>query len=104
MGKFGIRCKDPKNDFITLFSKLFTEECEVRIGETSNTSLSTLSYANDTPKAGKVRVTANISGVTANKAKDNGTCPLTGTGATNTVSYTGTTDVEALLGANFAIS
>ena len=104
MGKFGIRCKDPKNDFITLYSKLFGEECEVRIGETSNTSLSTLSYVNDTPKAGTFRVTAAITGMTVNKSKDNTTCPLSGTGATNTVTYSGTMDTQGVLGASIAVS
>lgn len=104
MGKFGIWCTDPKNDYITLFSKLFGTECEVRIGETNNTSLSTLSYENDKPKAGTLRVTANVSGITVNKTKDNGSCPLAGTGATNTVTYSGTTDVQEILGGNIAIA
>lgn len=75
MGKFGIRCKDLKNDYITLLSKFMGE--------------------------GKLRVAANISGITANKVKGVGTCPLTGTGATNTVTYTGTTDMQENSGAAF---
>lgn len=104
MGKFAVRCNDPKNDFITLLSKLFGEECEVKIGETGNTSLSTLSYVNNTPKAGTFRVTAALTGMSANKTRDNTTCPLTGTGATNTVTYSGTIDTQGLLGASIAVS
>jgi hypothetical protein len=92
-GKVAMRCgATPATVRVTA---PFTE-CHVDIGEANNTSLGTITYTN--LAGGKVKVGANVTGITVNKTKDVGLCPLSGTGHTNTGKYTGNTIVEGLAG------
>jgi hypothetical protein len=77
-----------------VFSSFLGSECEVLIGETGNTNLSKVTYKNEPTSPTKVLVTANVTGITAEKIKDTGSCPLSGVGTTTTASYTGTTLTE----------
>ncbi|HEU5253581.1 MAG TPA: hypothetical protein VFU16_09690 [Solirubrobacterales bacterium] len=81
----------PNNGDIRVFSSVFGSECEVHV-ESQNLK-GTLSFLNNTPVAGDVRVVAAVTGLVAEVTKDNGLCPLSGTGVTNNSTYNGNTDV-----------
>lgn len=96
-GKVAFRCT---SGTAKVFSSVFGSECEVTIGEASNTSLSNVSYANN---ATGVTITAGVTGITANKIKDNGLCPLSGTGSTANATYEGPTNVNGTGGINVSV-
>ncbi|HEU5253928.1 MAG TPA: hypothetical protein VFU16_11455 [Solirubrobacterales bacterium] len=87
-----------------IFSTVFGSECEVHVDSVEredpvnkvkgiNTNLSTLNFSNNEPGGGDVRVGAAVTGIVAEKTKDNGLCPLSGTGVTVNATYNGNTDV-----------
>lgn len=89
---------------VTANVSVFGSECSVSIGESGNTNLSGVSDANNNPSAGKVLVTANISGITVKKNKDNGLCPLSGAGTVTNGTYTGPTPVEGTSGVGISVA
>lgn len=104
-GNMAIRCGNPNNAFlITIFASAFGSECEVKIGETNNTNLSKITYANNNPFTGEVLATAAVTGLTATKTKDNGLCPLSGTGSTSAATFEGPTRWWGTLGITFSVA
>jgi hypothetical protein len=88
---------------IRIFASFIGSTCEVLIGETGNTNLSSVSYKNEATSPTTVKVTANVKGITAEKTKDTGICPLKGTGTVTTAEYSGTSTVEGLSGIGVSV-
>jgi hypothetical protein len=88
---------------IRIFASFLGSTCEVLIGEGSNTNLSSVSYKNEATSPTKVKVTAAVKGITAEKTKDSGVCPLKGTGTVNTAEYSGTSTVEGTAGIGVSV-
>jgi hypothetical protein len=88
---------------IRIFVSSFGTECEVLIGETNNTNLSKVTYKNEAGSPTKVLVGANVTGITAEKTKDTGLCPLKGTGTVNNAVYEGETLVEGTAGIGISV-
>jgi len=86
-----------------IFASVFGSTCEVLIGETSNTNLSSISYKNEATSPTTVKVTASVKGITAEKTKDTGICPLKGTGTVSNAEYSGTSTVEGLKGIGVSV-
>lgn len=101
-GNVAFRCNSSGK--ATVFSSVFGSECEVTIGEASNTNLSKVTYKNLANSPTKVEMTAAVTGITANKVKDNGLCPLSGTGSTSNATYEGPTVVEGTSGIGISVS
>ncbi|HEU5253580.1 MAG TPA: hypothetical protein VFU16_09685 [Solirubrobacterales bacterium] len=85
-----------------IFSSVFGSECEVHVESQNNKS--ELTFLNNTPVSGDVRVVAAVTGLTAQISKDNGVCPLAGTGVTNTATYNGNTDVTGDSSINLTVN
>lgn len=82
---------------MVLTSTVFGSTCEVQIG--SQNGLSTVSYENltkESPK--KLRVLFEVAGFSYTKTKDNGICPLGGTGVAKDGKLVGSTKVFATSG------
>lgn len=90
-----IRC--PTGKTIEIFGETWLSTCEVRIGESGNTNLAKVYFTNLGGAPTKVEATFSVTGMTANKVKDNGFCPLSGTGSTANVTYTGKVTFEGRL-------
>jgi hypothetical protein len=86
-----------------VFVSSLGSECEVLIGETGNTNLSKVTYKNEATSPTKVKVIANVTGITAEKTKDTNFCPLKGTGTVTNASYTGNTLVEGTAGIGISV-
>lgn len=86
-----------------IFSSFLGSTCEVLIGETGNTNLSSVSFKNEATSPTTVKVTANVTGITAEKTKDTGICPLKGTGTVKNAEYTGTSTVEGTEGIGVSV-
>lgn len=91
-GNLAIRC--PATKSIKLRGASIAGTCEVRIGEANNTNLAGITYMNLGGAPSKFSAKFAITGITANKVVDFGTCGLTGVGVINTVTYTGTSVFE----------
>lgn len=89
---------------VTVNSSVFGSECSVSLNNTGNSNLSKLLYQNNNPAAGEVLVTAQVTGITATKNKDNGLCPLSGTGTTTNATYDGPTPVKATEGIGISVA
>ena len=101
-GNVRLRCPTQETK-VRLFTSVFGSTCEVLIGESGNTNLSKVSYKNEATSPTSVKVTAAITGITAEKTKDTGICPLKGTGVIHSVEYSGTSTVEGLSGIGIAV-
>ena len=88
---------------IRIFASVFGSTCEVLIGETSNTNLAKVTYKNEATSPTTVKVTAAVTGITAEKTKDTGICPLKGTGTVNNAEYSGISTVEGLNGIGVSV-
>lgn len=95
-GNMAIRC--PAGKSIKLRGASLAGTCEVRIGEANNTALAGVTYTNLGGAPSKFSAKFAITGITANKVVDFGTCGLTGVGVINTVAYTGTSVFEGSAG------
>lgn len=84
---------DPNNPFLL---------CEVHIESQNN--LGTLTFMNDTPLAGRVRVGAGVSNLTAQKTLDGLACPLSGANTVNNATFNGNTDLAGGGGVNLEVS
>lgn len=72
------------NNVINVNSSVFGSECSVSIGE--NTATPHILIKNTT---NDIDLNITINTITATKNKDNGLCPLNGTGTVNNATYTG---------------
>jgi hypothetical protein len=100
-GNIALRCGATP---ATVNVSVFGSECSVSFGESGNTNLSKLTYKNNNPSAGKVLVTAAVNGITATKNKDNGLCPLSGTGTVTNATYNGPVPVQGTSGIAISIA
>jgi hypothetical protein len=101
-GNVALRCPT-KETRVRLFSSVLGSVCEVFFSETGNTNLSKVLYKNEATSPTTVKVTAAITGITAEKAKDTGLCPLKGTGTVKTAEYSGTSTVEGTSGIGISV-
>jgi hypothetical protein len=92
VGNLALRC--PKEARVRLFTTFLGSQCEVFFGEAGNTNLEKVTYKNEMTSPTTVKVTAAVTGITAEKTKDTGICPLKGTGTVNTAEYSGISTVE----------
>ncbi len=88
---------------IRIFASFLGSTCEVLIGETGNTNLAKVTYKNEATSPSTVKVTAAVTGITAEKTKDSGICPLKGTGTVKTAEYSGTSTVEGVGGVGVSV-
>jgi hypothetical protein len=86
-----------------IFASVLGSTCEVLIGESGNTNLSKVTYKNEATSPTTVKVTAAVTGITAEKTKDTGICPLKGTGTVTNAEYSGTSTVEGLAGIGVSV-
>lgn len=100
-GNIAVRCSGAAP--ISIKGAFFGGECKVTIGETGNTELAKISYANNTPTEGRVLATAAVTGIAVNKVTDNGFCPLKGLGISSSGEYEGPTPVEATAGIGISV-
>jgi hypothetical protein len=99
-GNVAFRCGANK---ARVFVSSLGSECEVLIGESGNTNLSKVTYENIAGSPTKVKVLANVTGITAEKTKDTSLCPLKGTGTVTNASYTGNTLTEGNSGIGISV-
>lgn len=79
---------------MTIKSSVFGSECEVTIGQTGNENLfHIVLHLNFNPWP-RIRFTFTLTPIRVTKIKDNGLCPLGGTGVVNNGTYNGTSEVE----------
>jgi hypothetical protein len=102
VGNVALRCPT-KETKARLFASVLGSVCEVLFGESGNTNLSKLSYKNEATSPTTVKVTAAVTGITAEKTKDTGICPLKGTGTIHNAEYSGTSTVEGLSGIGVSV-
>jgi hypothetical protein len=98
-GKVALRCTGGST--VVLKSSVFGSECEVKVGEASNTSLSKYSASNN---ATGVTISIQATGVTETKTKDNGLCPLSGIGTTANGTFMSGPLFNGTGGINFSVS
>ncbi len=101
VGNLALRC--PKEARVKLSTAFLGSQCEVFFGEAGNTNLEKVSYKNEATSPTTVKVTAVVTGITAEKTKDTGLCPLKGTGTVKTGEYSGTSTVEGLSGIGVSV-
>lgn len=78
------------NGDIRVYGSIIGNTCEIHI-ETQN-SKSTVTFVNNTPSGGKVRMGLALTGLIAEKTVDNGICQLNGIGVTNNATLNGNID------------
>ena len=86
-----------------VLTNVFGSECEVHVESQANKT--GLSFKNVTEGTDKnVTVNSAVNALTAEKTKDNGLCPLSGTGVTNNATYNGETAVSGQAGVNIEVA
>jgi hypothetical protein len=101
VGNLAIRCAAGKS--IKLRGGSLFGTCEVRIGEVGNENLPKITYGSSGSMPTKITAKFEVTGITANKTVDSGTCGLAGAGVIKTVSYSGTSTFEGTGGAGLEI-
>ena len=74
-----------------IVTNVLGSECEVHVESQNNKG--TLTFENNQPSAGDVLAKAAVTGLTAEKTKDNKLCPLSGIGTVNNSTYNGNTGI-----------
>ena len=101
VGNVAFRCTGANK--ARVFVSSFGSECEVLIGEAGNTNLPSVTYENIAGSPTKVKVLANVTGITAEKTKDTVLCPLKGTGTVTNATYSGNTLTEGKGGIGISV-
>lgn len=81
----------PNTGDVRIRASVLGQTCEVHIESQNNKS--NVTFEDDNPEPGKVRVVAALTGITAEKVTDNGLCPLNNVGTVNNATYNGLTDL-----------
>jgi hypothetical protein len=102
VGNVRVSCPT-KETRIRIFASVLGSTCEVLIGESGNTNLEKLSYKNEATSPSTVKVNAAITGITAEKTKDTGLCPLKGPGTVKTGEYSGISTFEGVGGVGVSV-
>lgn len=84
-------------------SSIFGSECEVTVGQAGNENLSESTTHEITITQDYFWTTHITENITYTVVKDNGVCPLAGTGTRKTGSYNGNTEVEGTEGIGLSI-
>ena len=87
---------------ITINSSVFGSECSVSVAANANPTEHII-WEVDTTN-GDIFGKITVGGIGATKNKDNGLCPLSGTGTTNNATYNGTATVVGTEGTTLSIS
>ena len=85
-----------------ILTNVFGSECEVHVESQNNKG--TITIINNFPGPGQVTTIIHTNNLTAEKSKDNGLCPLSGTGTVNNATYNGDTAVSGQAGVNYEVS
>ncbi|HEU5252885.1 MAG TPA: hypothetical protein VFU16_06130 [Solirubrobacterales bacterium] len=105
--KLSIICKDTKNsasNTININSSVFGSECSISIGETGNEALAHVIIHNTTGNVPKdLTFTTTVTGIRIVKNKDNGLCPLSGTGTVNNGTFNGSLTVKDINGKDILV-
>ena len=88
---FGIACGATP---ITIKSSVFGSECEITIGQTGNENLAHMLIHRLTTPPVALLITFTVTGMRVTKVKDNGLCPLSGTGVVNNGTLNGSVNFE----------
>ncbi|HEU5252884.1 MAG TPA: hypothetical protein VFU16_06125 [Solirubrobacterales bacterium] len=92
------------NNVITVNSSVFGSECSISIGQTGNEALNHVIIHNTTNNAPRdLTLTTKVTGIRVVKNKDNGLCPLSGTGTVNNGTLNGEATVREKAGKDISI-